>query len=88
MKAMTNLLADQVRQVAADVFNVPVDRLRLETTRDEVPQWDSLHHINLVIALEQTFGIQFTPEHMEQMLSIELVTLIVSELTGGREIGH
>ena len=88
LKPMTNLLADQIRQVAADVFNVPVDRLRLETTRDEVAQWDSLHHINLVIALEQTFGVQFTPEHMEQMLSLELVTLIVSELTAGGEIGR
>src|SRR5262245_65911023 len=84
---MTNVRADQIRQVAADVFDVPVDRLRLETTRGEVAQWDSLHHVNLVIALEQTFGIQFTPEQMEQMLSLELVTLIVNELTAGREIG-
>jgi acyl carrier protein len=78
---MTNTLRDQVRQVAADVFNVPVDQLSLVTTRDDVAQWDSLHHINLVIALEQTFGIQFSPEHVEQMLSLELVALIVSELT-------
>jgi acyl carrier protein len=78
---MTNTVRDQVRQVAADVFNVPVDQLSLDTTRDDVAQWDSLHHINLVIALEQTFDIQFTPEHMEQMLSLELVALIVGELT-------
>lgn len=78
---MMHTLRDQVRQVAADIFNVPVDQLSFETTRDEVAQWDSLHHINFVIALEQTFGIQFSPEHMEQMLSLELVTLIVSELT-------
>jgi acyl carrier protein len=78
---MTNTLTDQVRQVAADIFSVPVDQLSLATTRDDIPQWDSLHHINFVIALEQTFGIQFSPEHMEQMLSLELAALIVSELT-------
>ena len=78
---MTNAIGDQVRQVAADVFNVPVDQVRHDATRDDIAEWDSLRHINLVIALEQTFGIQFSPEHMEQMLSLELVTLIVRELT-------
>jgi acyl carrier protein len=78
---MTNPIGDRVRRVAADVFNVPVDQLQLDATRDDIAQWDSLHHINLVIALEQTFDIQFTPEHMEQMLSLELIALIVGELT-------
>ena len=82
---MTNPIGDQVRRVAADVFNVPIDELRHDATRDDIAQWDSLHHINLVIALEQTFGIQFSPEHMDQMLSLELVTLIVRDLTAAHD---
>jgi len=78
---MTSPIDDQVRRVAADVFNVSIETLRHDATRDDIAEWDSLRHINLVIALEQTFGIQFSPEHMEQMLSLELVTLIVRELT-------
>jgi acyl carrier protein len=32
-----------------------------------------------VLALEQEFSIQFTPEEIEQLLSVELITSLVAE---------
>ena len=47
-----------------DVFReeLEVDDLVLtdETTADEVEEWDSLSHVQLVVALEKSFGIKFT----------------------------
>ena len=74
---------DDVRQVAADVLQVPLDQLRGESSRDVLPQWDSLNHVNLVIALEQTFDLQFTPEQVEQMLTLELIAMLIDELRPG-----
>jgi acyl carrier protein len=71
---------DEVRQAAADVFQVPLDQLSGGSSRDDVPQWDSLNHVNLVIALEQTFDVQFTPEQVEQMLTLELIAMLIDEL--------
>ena len=31
-----------------------------ETTADDVEEWDSLSHVQLVVALEKAFGIKFT----------------------------
>ena len=31
-----------------------------ETTADDVEEWDSLSHVQLVVALEKSFGIKFT----------------------------
>ena len=31
-----------------------------ETTADDVEEWDSLSHVQLVVALEKGFGIKFT----------------------------
>ena len=31
-----------------------------ETTADDVEEWDSLSHVQLVVALEKAFGINFT----------------------------
>ena len=78
---MHSPVLEQVRQIAADLFDVPVDEIQPATSRDDLSQWDSLQHVNLVIALEQTFDLQFTPEHIEQMLSIELIAMLVGELT-------
>lgn len=72
-------MLDRVRQIAADVFQLPIDSISTRSSADTTKGWDSLGHVNLVVALEESFGIQFTPEEMEQMLSIELIGLVIDE---------
>jgi acyl carrier protein len=72
-------MIERIRRIAADVFEVPVDRIGPASSPDTIETWDSLHHLNLVLALEQEFGVQFTPEEIEQLLSVELVAALVEE---------
>jgi len=46
---------------------------------DTIESWDSLHHLSFVVALEQEFGVQFSPEEIEQLLSIELTAALLEE---------
>jgi acyl carrier protein len=70
---------DQVRLMAADIFNVPLENVGAESSPDTIENWDSLQHLNLVLALEQHFGLEFVPEEIEQMLSIELISMLIQE---------
>ena len=63
----------------SDVFQIPLDQIRPESSPDTIPNWDSLQHLNLVLALEQEFNVQFTPEEIEQLLSVELVAALLEE---------
>jgi acyl carrier protein len=72
-------MIERIRRIAADVFEVAVDRVGPASSPDTIETWDSLHHLNLVLALEQEFGVQFTPEEIEQLLSVELVAALVEE---------
>jgi len=72
-------MLDRVRSVFADVFGFPLDEVLPQTSPDTVDQWDSIHHLNLVLALEHEFSLQFTPEEMEQMLSVELIAALIEE---------
>lgn len=74
---MTESVLDQVEQIAADIFDVPVEEVTPESSPDSIEQWDSLQHLNLVLALEQCFALTFAPEEMEQMLNIESVAKLV-----------
>lgn len=76
---MDTPLLDSVRRIVADVFEVPEDQVKAESSPDNVESWDSIHHLNLVLALEQEFGVQFTPEEIEQLLSVELIVALVEE---------
>ena len=76
---MDQSVLDRVRQIAADVFAVSMEEIVLESSPDSIETWDSINHLNFVLALEQAFSIQFEPEEIEQMLSIELVAMIILE---------
>lgn len=73
-----------VRNLAADVLQRSIDEVPADATRDTLSGWDSMAHVNLVLALEQHFDLQFRPEEMLEMLSIELVAMLVEEKLAAR----
>jgi acyl carrier protein len=72
-------MLERVRRITADVYNVPVETILPESSPDNIEAWDSLHHLDLVLALEQEFGTQFTPEEIEQLLSVEVIASLLTE---------
>lgn len=75
---MTTVLS-RVQDLFAQVFGISQDLVLPQSSPDTIETWDSLQHLNLVLALEQEFHIQFTPEEIEQLLSVELISMLVDE---------
>ncbi len=63
--------------MASDLFGVPAEHINAASSPDTIEAWDSIQHLNLVLALEEKFGLQLSPEEMEQMKSIGEVTKLV-----------
>ncbi len=59
---MNDVVESRVRRIVADVLAIPLEQLPIEVSPHTVVNWDSLNHLNMVLALEQEFGIQFSPE--------------------------
>jgi acyl carrier protein len=81
---MTDPIEFQVLQTASDVFGVPLAQLNAESSPQTVEGWDSVQHLNLVLALEQNLAIQIDPEDIEQMKTLGDVARI---LRGKRSAG-
>lgn len=64
-------LLDRVRSIAADVLEVAATTIIPATSPENLDTWDSVHHLNLVLALEQEFNLQFEPEEIDQMKDIQ-----------------
>lgn len=54
-----NNLTDQMQDVFRDVFDDEELTLADEMTALDIDGWDSLMHINLIIAVERRFGVKF-----------------------------
>lgn len=70
----------EVRAVASDIFGVPPDQITAESSPETIENWDSMQHLNLVLAIEEKFGVQLEPEEIEQMKSIGAVVALVTRL--------
>jgi len=72
-------LLERTRGLVADIFALPLEHVRPESSPDTIDSWDSLKHLEIVLALEQEFGVQFSPEEIEQLLSVELMAALLEE---------
>ncbi|MGA2255618.1 MAG: acyl carrier protein [Thermoguttaceae bacterium] len=70
-------LFNRVRRIAADVLEVSQDRIRVDSSSENVETWDSVHHLNLVLALEQEFSLQFEPEEIDEMNNVEHILAVL-----------
>jgi acyl carrier protein len=61
---------DEVRGIASDILGIPATRLNAASSPDNVENWDSVQHLNLVLALEERFSLQLSPEEIEQMKTL------------------
>ena len=69
-------LRERLQEVFQSVFDDADLVLRDEMTARDVAGWDSLTHINLIIAVEQAFGITFATVEISRMKE------------PGQDIGH
>jgi acyl carrier protein len=68
-----------VGEVITDVFGLPPESVNATTVQEDLPEWDSLGHLNLVLALEETFGISFSVEEMPSLTSVGAIVTLVDE---------
>lgn len=61
---------EKLNEVFRDVFDDEEIAVTDATTSADIEDWDSLEHINLVVAVEECFGIKF---HMGEVTSMKNV---------------
>jgi len=70
---------ERIKEVMATVFDIKSEDIDENASPDSIENWDSLHYMNLVIALEEEFGVTFSEEDISNMLNYKLIKLTLSE---------
>ena len=71
----------RIREVMAGILDVDPGGIGAGFGRDDAPSWDSLNHLRLVSALEETFGIRFTMREVGELDGFESIRRKVAERT-------
>ena len=70
---------DKVSNVLAEVLNMPAAQISADLAMKDVDTWDSLKHMELIVSLEETFGIQLTFDEIVAMQSVRDIRRVLRE---------
>ena len=72
-----NSLSEGIQSLLAEAIQVPVEMVTADLTFGDLPQWDSLGHMEIMVRLEEKFGVEVNAETIAQLISIpEIVQYI------------
>ncbi len=70
---------ERLNNVFRDVFDDEEITVDENTTSDDIEDWDSLEHINLIVAVESEFGMKFNMNEVTTMKNVGDMAKIISE---------
>jgi acyl carrier protein len=63
-------MRDRVLKISSQVLNVPLEQLHDESSPDTIANWDSLKHMNLILAIEEEFSVAFSDNEVAGMQNV------------------
>jgi acyl carrier protein len=73
---------EQFQKVFRNVFDDDSIEISDELTADDIEDWDSLSHVQLVMALEKEFGLKFTTVEIIDLKNVGEFMNLVQKKTG------
>lgn len=73
---------NKLTEIFREVFDNPGINLAPETTADDIEEWDSLTHINLILMVELRFNIEFSQKELMGFRNVgQMAACIKGKLT-------
>lgn len=72
-------IKEKIRTIMSAVFEVPIEEITEDSSSDNIESWDSLKHLNLILALEEEFEISIPDEEVGNLFNYKLIELVVNE---------
>lgn len=72
-------IKQKIFQIMSNVFEIPMDDISEDSSLDSIEAWDSIRHLNLILALEEEFEITIPDEEVGNLVNYKLIELTVNE---------
>ena len=66
-------MLDRIRQIVADITQNDIASVTTDSNSQNLDGWDSLAQINIIVAIEEEFGVAFSAEEMHALNSVKKI---------------
>lgn len=75
-------MRENIKQIMARIFERRAEDIPDTASVDLLPEWDSLHHIELMLALEAEFGVRIPTQAMLELVSLAAIEAYLLDPSG------
>jgi acyl carrier protein len=70
-------MKNRVKKIMSDILSIDVNSINNNASPDNIEKWDSLKHMDLIVSLEEEFGIEFTDDEIVDSMNYALIVNIL-----------
>jgi acyl carrier protein len=71
-------MRNKIKEIMKETFDL--NEVSDDISQANCPEWDSMHHLNLIISLEEAFNVFFEPDDVTEMTSLDIVESKIQRL--------
>ena len=83
--ANVSAVEQKIKAIMANIFKIHMHAINENTSAENIDQWTSLGHVNLLVRLQNEFEIEFTDSQIVDMLSYKTVVQYVTAALKGND---
>lgn len=73
-------IKERIISVLCAVFEIEESEISENSSSDSIESWDSLRHLNLILALEEEFEVTIPDDEVGDLVNYKLIELTINEL--------
>ncbi len=67
------MLKDKIKEIMSAIFNVDISNINEDSSSDTIDSWDSLKHMNLILAIEEEFNLSLSDDEVINMFDFKSI---------------
>ena len=76
-------LFPQLQDIMASTLDIAPQRVTEQSTMNDIEEWDSLGHVHIMVALEQTFDLYMDAEDFAELDNVAAILAYLQQETAG-----
>ena len=68
---------EKINKILANNLKISLEQAAQNLTMQDVNDWDSLSHMNLIVAIEDEYQLQLTGDEIAEMISFDKIREIL-----------
>ena len=72
-------MKERIKEIMSAVFGIKCEEISNDASTDTCENWDSLNHMNLIVAIEEEFSIRFLDDEIIKLNNLEALENRIQE---------